>query len=42
MTEEQAAMMIELLTEIRDELFRQGYSHRQDGYGQTYVAVDKL
>lgn len=41
MTEEQANTIIELLTEMRDELFRQGHAHFQDGYGQGYVKVDK-
>ena len=29
--------MLELMTEIRDELFRQGEAHRTDGYGVSYV-----
>lgn len=41
MNEEQAKEMIELLTEIRDELFRQGHSHRVDAWGQQCVRIDK-
>lgn len=41
MTEEQAKQIIELLTEMRDELFRQGHAHAFDGYGQAYIKVDK-
>ena len=33
--------MLELLTEIRDEIFRQGMAHRQDGYGQAYILTEK-
>jgi len=42
MTEEQGKLIIELLTEIRDEIYRQGFAHRQDHHGQTYIAVEKI
>lgn len=42
MTEEQAKVMIDLLTEIRDEIFRQGNSHTYDGYGQQSVKISSI
>lgn len=42
MTYEQGRQIIELLTEMRDELFRQGMAHRIDGYGSNYIATTEI
>ena len=33
--------MLELMTEIRDEIFRQGHAIREDGYGQYFIVTEK-
>lgn len=41
MTDEQFKMMMEILTEMRDEIFRQGHAVNFNSYGQMTVMTQK-